>query len=124
MISANGRSATSMRVGAGDLVDAQGDGRLAVPLGVPGVRQCIEFHAGHVAQVENVSVRARALMMMAPNSSSVSRRPLVVMVYWKFRPSGFGGAPICPAATATFCARSAAMTSSGGEPADLQQLRD
>jgi hypothetical protein len=41
------------------------------------------------------------------------------MLYWKFNPLAVGGAPICPAATCTFCSRNAPTTSSDVSPRAL-----
>ena len=48
---------------------------------------------------------------MAPNCSSVLRRPWVLIESWKVVSDGAGGAPRTPAATWTFCSRITRTTS-------------
>ncbi len=52
-----------------------------------------------------------ARMMMFSNSSSVTRRPWVLIDSWKSVAPGAGGAPREPAATWRFCSRIALTTS-------------
>ncbi|MNN51364.1 hypothetical protein D3C81_1659950 [compost metagenome] len=50
-------------------------------------------------------------MMMFSNSSSLTRRPWVLIDSWKLVAFGAGGAPRAPAATWRFCSRIALTTS-------------
>ncbi|CRQ74595.1 hypothetical protein PAERUG_P45_London_17_VIM_2_12_12_04137 [Pseudomonas aeruginosa] len=58
-----------------------------------------------------ISPLAPARMMMFSNSSSVTRRPWVLIDNWKLVSLGAGGAPRVPAATWRFCSRMALTTS-------------
>ena len=58
-----------------------------------------------------ISPSAPARMMMFSNSSSLTRRPWVLIDSWKLVEPGAGGAPSWPAATWRFCSRIAATTS-------------
>ncbi len=49
--------------------------------------------------------------MMFSNSAGSVRRPTARTLIWKVCPARAGGWPTCPAATCTFCSRSAATTS-------------
>ncbi len=60
-----------------------------------------------------ISPDGPARMTMSPNSCSVLSRPCVFTEIWKLAWPGAGGAPTWPAATWTFCSRSAAITSPG-----------
>ena len=53
--------------------------------------------------------------MMSPNSSTLVRRPWVLTVSWNSEPFD-GDAPITPAATCTFCSRTAATMSDAVMP--------
>ncbi|MCY1534615.1 hypothetical protein D9M68_699930 [compost metagenome] len=58
-----------------------------------------------------ISPSSAERMMMFSNSSSVTRRPWVLIESWKLLPASDGGAPRAPAATWRFCSRMALTTS-------------
>ena len=53
----------------------------------------------------------RARTMMFSNAPTSSSRPCVRIVYWNCWSGSLGAAPIWPAATCTFCSRTARTTS-------------
>ena len=109
-------------VGAGQLEDADADGRLAVD----DIRRCPgSWPPASPAPRRPAARPARpppVLTMMSANCSGSMRRPRVVMVYWKSMPLAAGGWPTWPAATCTFCSRSDLTTSPAVNSRDGQQV--
>jgi len=54
--------------------------------------------------------------MISPNCSASTSRPCVLTEYWKASSWSTGGWPICPAATCTFCSRTARAMSPAVRP--------
>jgi hypothetical protein len=63
-------------------------------------------------------VSPEAFTMMSSKSLTSLRRPTARTLIWKACPAGAGCCPICPAATCTFCSRSAPTTSEAVSPRD------
>jgi hypothetical protein len=61
-------------------------------------------------------VPPEALTMMSSNSRGSESRPTARTLTWKVWPGGAGCCPTWPAATCTFCSRSAATTSEAVRP--------
>ncbi|MNF83244.1 hypothetical protein D3C84_655640 [compost metagenome] len=63
-----------------------------------------------------ISPLSPARTMMFSNSSSLTRRPWVLIDSWKLLSAAAGGAPRAPAATWRFCSRIASTTSEAVRP--------